>query len=270
MDGNPFHEQINGVKHSEALELITAAYTASENNQNNPEGAEFTLHLKFSKPLNEKTVNNKNIFIRRLHYNIQSEITYSQETTTINIKSKRPLVPEARYIIFISGKLMSEKGKSLRKNFAIPFEFDGDKISKLSPKPVKLQGNPPSKLQSEGSFKKIFPILLSAMVLVGSYLYAFKPGLLIGTGALIITFGILILESISPTGRSIRLSKSGEKFYNKGDYLEAITCFESALFLDYENKYAQFGLENSITMYNKDFNEGYDEDEQSEGENNEE
>lgn len=176
---------------------------------------------------------------------INTSIYYDKKKKSIIVRPKNKYLRNTMYILKVSGKVMSEKGRSLRSNRFIVFKQDG-KTVKFYKGFSGYDRKAPDQLIVQNDFLLPAMFAFSALVLIIAYLLSLKIGFVLGTIFVIISTLFAFFDSISDTGKSNKEYQYGAKLYNQGFYGEAIGCFEHALHYDSHNPLAKAGLDAAI------------------------
>jgi hypothetical protein len=164
---------------------------------------------------------------------------------SIIIKPESNILKDKLYILKLSGRIMSEKGRSLRGHLVYIFERHGNKLSFYKGF-VGAPRTAPETLPIQKSYWIPAMFIISSVVLVASYLNNITPGLLAGTVIILVAVALAVIEGISGYGKSHKEYLRGAKMYNQGFFTDAAECFERAIRHSPGNKYAKYALDAAI------------------------
>lgn len=204
------------------------------------------LKLKFNTPLDPNTVNSENTVVMCQNKIVKCRVYYDSKKKSIIIKPKKEYIKNELYILKVSAKILSSRGRSLRKNLYFAFKYDGTEIKFYNEFRVD-RAKPPNKLFEPKDNKLAVLFMFATFVILASYFLMFNPGLIAGTTLVGIAILMGFLENVSLVGRSNKEYKHGAKLYNTGSYEDALSSFEMALHFDPSNNFAKVGLEAAIT-----------------------
>lgn len=83
----------------------------------------FVWRIKFTAPLNPKTVNNQNLYVTHLNQTpLKTKITYNTVDNYIEVEPLEAYGKEESYLLHVSRNVMSKGGQKLSNNITIQFK----------------------------------------------------------------------------------------------------------------------------------------------------
>lgn len=248
LDGNFVDNGFDGIIESAAALSGSVAGVAGVQPPQNKKGKydKFRLRLKFSHGLDPESISVDSAQVRSGNKKVSANVEYDKSRRSIIISPKSKYLRDTLYVLEVSGRIMSERGRSLRKNKVFVFAQDGESVRIYKNIDPVITRRAPEKLfvQADTLLPSLFAV--SALVLVFSYFAGSKPGLIMGTVLVLLSTAAAFIDSVSDFGKSRREYIYGAKLYNRGYYFEAIECFELALHYSPSNTSAKKGLDAAI------------------------
>jgi len=230
-------------------------------------------YIRFNLALDTESVSRKTMRVAETNgYILDTEISYSAQDKAIRLEPREMYEQNAFYILYISGKVKSEKGNPLRKKIHILFKLTDNRISEFRmlkptekvPKPRKKPAHlrrplpPPNAPKAFTQEKKIAKsvekgklpfagIKVNIWVAVaGIAVMGISLGLMnmyaamAGIGICVLGLIIVAVQLAKPSVRSVIAYNRGAALFNAGKYAQADKVFEQALLLDETNELAEY------------------------------
>ncbi|MDR1067385.1 MAG: tetratricopeptide repeat protein [Clostridiales bacterium] len=230
--------------------------------------------VRFNIPLDERTVSSKTMNITDLDgYIMSTDILYNRANNVIVISPIDSYEDDVYYLLNISKKVMSSRGKKMRTKIHILFKIVDDKISQLQTlkKGVKTPEPKPRPKNYDELRSKIYMFELPKdlpqyKLPITKMEVSFIPAIYALVGIIICffvknvvfniicsTLSALSLASILSRlwlkkNRSIIAYNFGANMFNRGQYEKARTFFTVAAAIDEKNEYAEYAL-NKVKFY---------------------
>ncbi len=228
-------------------------------------------YIKFNILLDEKTVNDRNMFVTDLAgYHMRTFIEYSEEHNVISISPIDTYSKNTFYILQITKKVRSKKGNYLKRNINIVFKLVENEVSDYevlkNEQDVPPLQKRPKNYDPEKVVSKVYGFSTDDMNKEGKdnlpYL-PFKINAYVGIlGLLLVIIGVLVSLYIAIFGAllsiggvvhlSMQLTNNEKRavyLYNKGvrefrekDYKAAEKTFKKAFELDPYNEHIEFAI----------------------------
>ena len=233
-------------------------------------------YIRFNLALDTESVSRKTMRVAETNgYILDTEISYSARDKAIRLEPREMYEQNAFYILYISGKVKSEKGNPLRKKIHILFKLTDNRISEFRilkktehvPKPRKKPAHlrrplpPPPSLNTPKAFTQdkrieksvekgrlpfagikvnIWVAVAGIGVMVVSLGLVNLYAALAGIGICVLGLIIIAVQLTKPSVRSVLAYNRGAALFNGGKYAKADKAFEQALLLDETNELAEY------------------------------
>ncbi len=237
----------------------------------NPNSDKIYWYIKFNILLDEKTVNDKTMFVTDLAgYHMRTFIEYSEEYNVISISPIDTYAQNKYYILQITKKVKSKKGNKLKRNINIVFKLVNDEVSKYevlkdetevpeiqkrpknyNPEHVqsKVYGFSNEEMNKDGQDNlpylpfKINPFvgIIGLLIVIVGILTSIYVAV---AGVIISIFGVmhLAVQLSDKEKRAVYMYNQGVREFRNKKYLVAQKTFKKAFELDPYNEHIEFAL----------------------------
>jgi tetratricopeptide (TPR) repeat protein len=266
---------------NERIRVNTSIPSLRKKVQTNIEGSSDVVHwyIRFNIPLDESTVSYKTMSVTDTEgYIMRTEISYSPNGNAIIISPLDTYEQNRFYILNISKKVRSARGRQLRSTIYIVFKLYDNQISeyrvlKKDVKVPKPRPRPKDYDQKQQNRRPVVdPEYLERAPLYRMSTVSFRFNPLVAVAGVVVAGAGLLLDNwlVGVVGmlsciagavhiflqlrkdevRSKMLFNKGARLFNRGRYNEAERAFKGALVYDPGNELAEYGIY-KIGLYNK-------------------